>query len=140
MLALVVDVLSQVIARGFESLPAHSKSTLRLDLERSRQMTKTGVPSNSARNVHASKRITVGKDFIAPDLSPVRLVDSELDKGIPGWTDLDVKLGSNAMVDGGKDRAAAEEAARISVGTYVPRPATARREVSRKRPTKRRWS
>ncbi|QFG08672.1 hypothetical protein PBI_VANISOA_93 [Mycobacterium phage Vanisoa] len=129
-----------VIARGFESLPAHSKTSLRLDIERSRQMTKTGVPSNSARNVHASKRETVGKDFIAPDLSPVRLVDLELEKGLPGWTDLDVKLGSNAMVDGGREAFLKAEAEAINVGTYVPRPATARREVSRKRPTKRRWS
>ncbi|QGH80658.1 hypothetical protein SEA_RAHALELUJAH_98 [Mycobacterium phage Rahalelujah] len=87
----------------------------------------TGEPGNSARNVRASKRDSSGKIFIAPDLSPVRRVDLELDKGIPGWTDLDVKVPDNSMVDGGKDRAAAEEMARISVGTgYLSRPATAR--------------
>ncbi|QFG04668.1 hypothetical protein PBI_KEZIACHARLES14_94 [Mycobacterium phage Keziacharles14] len=91
----------------------------------------TGVPSNSARNVHASKRETVGKDFIAPDLSGVGTHNLEMDKGIPGWTDLDVKVPDMSMVDGGKDRAAAEEMARIAVGTYLPkaRPATTSKVV-----------
>ncbi|QGJ88852.1 hypothetical protein SEA_YECEY3_102 [Mycobacterium phage Yecey3] len=92
------------------------------------------------REVRVTARQSVGKLFIAPDLSPVKLIDRELERGIPGWTDRDVKIPSTDMVDGGKDRAAADEAERISVGTMLARPATARREVSRKRPTTRRWS
>ncbi|QBJ04899.1 hypothetical protein SEA_ELEPHANTOON_98 [Mycobacterium phage Elephantoon] len=91
------------------------------------------------REVRVTARKSIGKDFIAPDLSPVKLIDRELEKGLQGWTDLDVKvvdLRGEHLPKGHAER----ELAAMTVGTYVPRPATARREVSRKRPTKRRWS
>uniref|UniRef100_A0AAU8GRG6 Tail assembly chaperone n=1 Tax=Mycobacterium phage BabyBack TaxID=3158877 RepID=A0AAU8GRG6_9CAUD len=44
------------------------------------------------REVRVTARKSVTPGFIAPDLSPTRLVDRELEKGLKGWTDFDVKL------------------------------------------------
>ncbi|APC43238.1 hypothetical protein SEA_JAAN_91 [Mycobacterium phage Jaan] len=44
------------------------------------------------REVRVTARKSVRQDFIAPDLSPVRLIDRELEKGLKGWTDFDVKI------------------------------------------------
>lgn len=44
------------------------------------------------REVRVTRRVSIGQDFIAPELSPVRTVDSEAVKGKKGWTDLDVKV------------------------------------------------
>jgi hypothetical protein len=36
-------------------------------------------------------QVSTRSDFIAPDLSPVSVLATELDKGRPGWTDRDNK-------------------------------------------------
>ncbi|QGJ90239.1 hypothetical protein PBI_SHEAKEIRA_94 [Mycobacterium phage SheaKeira] len=93
------------------------------------------------REVRVTARQSVGKDFIAPDLSPVRLIDRELEKGLPGWTDLDVKVEDNTQVDGGRARFLKAEIEAISVGTYVPKaPVASGLKVRRPRPTTRRWT
>ncbi|AKF14261.1 hypothetical protein SEA_LUCHADOR_97 [Mycobacterium phage Luchador] len=69
------------------------------------------------REVRVTPRKSIRQDFIAPDLSPVRTVDRELDKGLKGWTDFETKVPDMGLVDGGKERAAAEEFDRMTVGT-----------------------
>ncbi|ADB93789.1 hypothetical protein REDROCK_96 [Mycobacterium phage RedRock] len=100
-----------------------------------------GEPGNAARNVKASARDTSKTPFIAPDIAPVALLDRELEKGLKGWTDFDVKIEDNAMVDGGAVRAAEAEFEAMTVGTMIARkaPATTAR-VRRPRPTTRRWA
>ena len=45
------------------------------------RLTETGLP------VQVSTR----SDFIAPDQSPVALIETEMAKGLKGWTDSDIK-------------------------------------------------
>ncbi|KRD08589.1 hypothetical protein ASE48_08475 [Mycobacterium sp. Root265] len=47
------------------------------------------VISNKMRDVRVTERVSIGRDFIAPELSPVRLVDQEMVKGLRGWTSED---------------------------------------------------
>ncbi|AHJ86454.1 hypothetical protein 40AC_91 [Mycobacterium phage 40AC] len=44
------------------------------------------------REVRVTARKSVRTPFVAPELSAPRLVDLELDKGLKGWTDRDVKI------------------------------------------------
>lgn len=44
------------------------------------------------REVRVTRRESVKAPFVAPDLSPVRTVDLELDKGQRGWTDHSIKV------------------------------------------------
>lgn len=94
---------------------------------------------HEVRDVRVTARKSIGRDFIAPELSPVHTVDLELEKGIPGWTDKDVKIADNTQVDGGKDAFLLAEHEAITVGSFIPK-VTVRREVAHKRPTTRRWS
>lgn len=93
---------------------------------------------HEVRDVRVTERKSVTMPFVAPELSPVRRVDLELERGEPGWTDLDTKvpdLTTDHLPHGLADRQLYE----ITVGTAI-RKKTVRREVARKRPTKRRWS
>ncbi|QUE25771.1 hypothetical protein SEA_SMEAGAN_97 [Mycobacterium phage Smeagan] len=96
-----------------------------------------GEPGNNARNVKASERKSIRTPFIAPDQAPVRLLDRELEKGLKGWTDFDVKIEEEG--DCRPKGMAERQLEEMTVGTVVRR-TTVRREVSRKRPTTRRWS
>ncbi|AXC33244.1 hypothetical protein SEA_CRUCIO_95 [Mycobacterium phage Crucio] len=89
------------------------------------------------REVRVTARESCKTPFVAPDQAPVRLLDRELEKGLKGWTDFDVKIEEegDAKPVGWAERQLEE----ITVGTVVRR-TTVRREVSRKRPTKRRWA
>ena len=95
---------------------------------------------------HLEVRVTAREScktpFVAPDLSPVRLIDSELDKGLKGWTDFDVQIDDNVMVDGGKVSAAEQEFEAVNVGDEIVRKAPSRNpaKVRHPRPAKRRWS
>ncbi|UQS94673.1 hypothetical protein SEA_RIFTER_104 [Mycobacterium Phage Rifter] len=44
------------------------------------------------REVRVTARKSVKAPFTAPELSAPRTVDIELDKGLKGWTDTDVKI------------------------------------------------
>ncbi|AGS82778.1 hypothetical protein ANNAL29_97 [Mycobacterium phage AnnaL29] len=99
-----------------------------------------GEPGNNARNVKASERDTTRMPFVAPELSPAPLLARELDKGLKGWTDFDVKIEDTAMIDGGAVRAAEQEFEAMTVGTYVPRVKAPTAKVRRPRPTTRRWA
>ncbi|QGZ16888.1 hypothetical protein KI248_gp11 [Mycobacterium phage Phaded] len=71
------------------------------------------------REVRVTARKSIRQDFIAPDLSPVRLIDRELEKGLKGWTDFDVKIEQegNAKPKGLAERQLEE----LSVGTRIRR-------------------
>ncbi|QFG04577.1 hypothetical protein SEA_JEEVES_102 [Mycobacterium phage Jeeves] len=84
------------------------------------------------REVRVTPRKSIRQDFIAPDLSPVRRVDLELDKGLKGWTDYETKVPDMGLVDGGKERAAAEEFDRMTVGTVVRKVSTSKARVASK--------
>lgn len=64
-------------------------------------------------------QVSTRSDFIAPEVSPVRLIDSEAEKGTRGWTDYDVKL--SLAVNGGKTNIADRQLAALSVGKTVIR-------------------
>ncbi|AEK07366.1 hypothetical protein PBI_MYXUS_100 [Mycobacterium phage Myxus] len=83
------------------------------------------------REVRVTARQSVGKLFIAPDLSPVKLVDRELEKGLQGWTDLDVKvtdLRGDHLPKGHAER----QLEAMTVGTYIPRKVSRRELPSRR--------
>ncbi|QDP44673.1 hypothetical protein SEA_NOTHINGSPECIAL_89 [Mycobacterium phage NothingSpecial] len=44
------------------------------------------------REVRVTARKSIKTPFVAPELSAVRTVDQELDKGTKGWTDFDTKV------------------------------------------------
>ncbi|QFP95574.1 hypothetical protein SEA_GAUGELDP_91 [Mycobacterium phage GaugeLDP] len=44
------------------------------------------------REVRVTARKSIRTPFTAPELSAPRTVDLELDKGLKGWTDFDVKI------------------------------------------------
>ncbi|QBJ00269.1 hypothetical protein SEA_PHARAOH_81 [Mycobacterium phage Pharaoh] len=76
--------------------------------------------SNKMRDVRVTARQSITQDFIAPDLSPVRRVDLELDKGIPGWTDHDVKIedeNTTGLPKGHAERLIEE----MTIGDYRPK-------------------
>ncbi|AMS01085.1 hypothetical protein SEA_ARCHERNM_91 [Mycobacterium phage ArcherNM] len=92
------------------------------------------------REVRVTARESCKTPFIAPDQAPVRLLDRELEKGLKGWTDFDIKIEDNAMVDGGAVRAAEQEFEAMTVGDTVVRHARqTTAKVRHPRPTKRRW-
>lgn len=73
------------------------------------------------REVRVTPRQSVRKGFVAPDLSPVRTVDAELDKGLIGWSDYDVRL-DVPKPDSHRPRGLMErELDRMSCGTNPPR-------------------
>ncbi|ASR86545.1 hypothetical protein SEA_CHANGELING_93 [Mycobacterium phage Changeling] len=92
------------------------------------------------REVRVTARESCKTPFIAPDMAPVSTLQRELQKGTKGWTDFDVKIEDNAMVDGGAVRAAEAEFEAMTVGTYVPRVKAPTAKVRRPRPTTRRWA
>ncbi|AXH46834.1 hypothetical protein SEA_ACOLYTE_91 [Mycobacterium phage Acolyte] len=70
------------------------------------------------REVRVTARQSVTMPFVAPELSPTRLVDRELEKGLKGWTDFDVKcpdLRGDHKPAGLEDRQLEE----MNVGTFV---------------------
>ncbi|AMW64171.1 hypothetical protein SEA_EVILGENIUS_94 [Mycobacterium phage EvilGenius] len=89
------------------------------------------------REVRVTARESCKTPFIAPDQAPVALLHRELDKGLKGWTDFDVKIEEegDCRPKGWAERQLEE----MTVGTFVPK-TRVRREVARKRPTTRRWS
>ncbi|AEL17773.1 hypothetical protein TURBIDO_95 [Mycobacterium phage Turbido] len=89
------------------------------------------------REVRVTARESCKTPFVAPDQAPVRLLDRELDKGLKGWTDFDVKIEEEG--DCRPKGMAERQLEELTLGTVVRR-TTVRREVSRKRPTKRRWA
>ncbi|QGJ90989.1 hypothetical protein SEA_BIANCATRI92_91 [Mycobacterium phage BiancaTri92] len=90
------------------------------------------------REVRVTARESIKTPFVAPDMAPVRLVDRELEKGLKGWTDFDVKI-EDTTGDHRPAGLAERQLEEMTVGTML-RKTTVRREVSRKRPTTRRWS
>lgn len=96
-------------------------------------------PSNSQRDVRVTARESIRMPFVAPDLSPVRVIDQELEKGLQGWTDLDVVIESsdpNYHVSVGM----ADRQIQVNYEGLRPvkAPATTAR-VRHPRPTTRRW-
>lgn len=91
------------------------------------------------REVRVTARESVKTPFVAPDMAPVAMIDLELEKGLKGWTDFDCRPEvinpTNADYVKAKSEALASD---MTVGTVI-RKVTVRREVSRKRPTTRRW-
>ena len=55
-------------------------------------MDRTGLPSDGMREVRVTARRGIPRDFIAPEVSPVSTHAVEMDKGVRGFTDMDVKL------------------------------------------------
>ena len=55
-------------------------------------MDRTGLPSNGMRDVRVTAKVSVAREFIAPEVSPVSTHNVEMDKGIRGFTDMDVKI------------------------------------------------
>jgi hypothetical protein len=51
-----------------------------------------GEPGNAMRDVRVTAKVSVGRDFIAPDLSPVSTHIVEMAKGLRGFTDMDKKV------------------------------------------------
>lgn len=97
--------------------------------------------SNSMRDVRVTERSSVRAPFVAPDMAPVRKVDLELDKGIPGWTDRDVKI-ETAPADAHKAVGHADrELDELVIRDFseMTRKAPTGNVVRRQRPTKRRW-
>ncbi|QNJ55869.1 hypothetical protein SEA_PAINTERBOY_94 [Mycobacterium phage PainterBoy] len=94
------------------------------------------------REVRVTARESVKMPFAAPDLSPVRTVDIELDKGIPGWTDTDVVVedlrGGHLSSRAIEYRVSMVED--MTVGVAIPKARVTTAAVRRKRSTKRRWS
>lgn len=83
-------------------------------------------------------QVSTRSDFIAPELSRPSTLATELDKGLRGWSDYGVKI--SAPVNGGVIVGRAErELADMTAGHPIRR-TTVRRQVSRKRPTTRRWA
>ncbi|BBC43649.1 hypothetical protein PBI_AN9_95 [Mycobacterium phage AN9] len=101
-----------------------------------------GEPGNKARNVKASERNTIRMPFVAPELSPVRTVDLELEKGTKGWTDIDVKVPADPRDELIKARnEELLEAFTISGDRVIRKaPRANAPKVRHPRPTKRRWS
>ncbi|UJD20929.1 hypothetical protein SEA_ZIMMER_91 [Mycobacterium phage Zimmer] len=81
---------------------------------------------NAPRDVRVTARKATPQDFIAAELSGVGTHNLEMDKGIPGWTDLDVKVEdlTGTHVPAGLAERQLEE---MKVGTYVPRKASDRK-------------
>ncbi|QJD50301.1 hypothetical protein SEA_IWOKEUPLIKEDIS_98 [Mycobacterium phage Iwokeuplikedis] len=82
------------------------------------------------REVRVTRRKSITMPFVPDELSPVRTVDQELDKGLKGWTDPDVKieLPGDCKPKGWAER----ELEAMNVGTVVrkARPASKARVVS----------
>ncbi|UJD21195.1 hypothetical protein SEA_SORORFAGO_98 [Mycobacterium phage SororFago] len=82
-------------------------------------MSKKAAINNTRRNVFAGPtRKSNAPDFIAPE-APISTHQREMDKGLKGWTDYEVSVPDMGLVDGGKERAAAEEFDRMTVGTMT---------------------
>ncbi|ASZ75437.1 hypothetical protein PBI_JOSHKAYV_98 [Mycobacterium phage JoshKayV] len=92
------------------------------------------------REVRVTARESCKTPFVAPDQAPVSLLNRELEKGLKGWTDFDVKIEDTGMVDGGAVRAAEAEFEAMTVGTYVRKAPQTTARVRRPRPTTRRWA
>ncbi|AZS08292.1 hypothetical protein PBI_IRONMAN_92 [Mycobacterium phage IronMan] len=71
------------------------------------------------REVRVTRRKSITMPFVAAELSPVRTVDQELDKGLKGWTDFDKKIEveGNARPKGLAER----ELEAMNVGTRIRR-------------------
>ncbi|ACE80015.1 hypothetical protein Pukovnik_89 [Mycobacterium phage Pukovnik] len=71
------------------------------------------------REVRVTARKSIRTPFAAPELSAPRTVDLELDKGLKGWTDFDVKIEQegNAKPKGLAERQLGE----LNVGTRIRR-------------------
>lgn len=86
------------------------------------------------RDVRVTARKATPKDFIAPEMSPVRTADLEAEKGTKGWTDLDVKcpdLRGTHLANGHADR----EIEALNVGVMIRKAPTPKsRVVSLDRP------
>ncbi|AOQ27930.1 hypothetical protein SEA_POMAR16_98 [Mycobacterium phage Pomar16] len=96
------------------------------------------------REVRVTARESIKTPFVAPELSPVRTVDAELEKGTKGWTDFSNKP---EVVNVPTSEIAAErEAALVEditiTGDTVIRKAPRKNapKVRHPRPTKRRWA
>lgn len=80
------------------------------------------VTQRGVRLTDGGKRVQVStkSDFIAPDISPVRVIDLESEKGRRGWTDTEVKL--SLAVNGGQIAGRAErDLAELQAGRSVIR-------------------
>ncbi|AEK08543.1 hypothetical protein FGG36_gp10 [Mycobacterium phage Jeffabunny] len=82
------------------------------------------------REVRVTARKSVKAPFTAPELSAPRTVDIELDKGLKGWTDTDVKIEEPG--DGNPVGLAARRLEEITAGKVASkaRPARQGRVVS----------
>ncbi|QLF84664.1 hypothetical protein SEA_GAIL_102 [Mycobacterium phage Gail] len=90
-------------------------------------MSKKAAISNNRRNVFAGPtRKSNASDFIAPE-APISTHQREMDKGLKGWTDFETKVPDMGLVDGGKERAAAEEFDAMTVGTVARKVPAARK-------------
>ncbi|BBX09481.1 hypothetical protein [Mycolicibacterium aichiense] len=80
------------------------------------------------REVRVTRRKSIVTPFAAPELSPVRTVDIELDKGIPGWTDKDVLVEEINRPGNHKPvKLAKQQLEEMTMGTVLRKPRVKRR-------------
>lgn len=89
--------------------------------------------------VRVTERKSVTMPFVAPDLSPATLLSRELDKGLKGWTDFDVKV-TDVRGDHLPKGLAERELEEISAGTPLRKTLATGPKVSRPHSSNRRWS
>lgn len=75
----------------------------------------TAAPQH--RETRVTARQSIRTPFVPQDMAPVSTLARELDKGLPGWTDMDVKLPST--VSSRDKKLAAQRLAEYNVGTPV---------------------
>ena len=74
------------------------------------------------RDVRVTRRVSIAKDFVAPDMAPVSTHALEMEKGAVGWTDFDVHVES-VTSDRQERRLASQRLAQAMVGDQVIRKA-----------------
>ena len=91
---------------------------------------------------HREMRVTARKSviapFVAPELSPVSVLERELEKGTKGWTDYDVKVPDLS----GYHLARGHEASlalQMKVGTVIRKAPDNKAVVRRPKAAKSRW-
>lgn len=79
------------------------------------------VSAPTVRETRVTARQSIRTPFVPQDMSPVSTLAIEQDKGIPGWTDRDVKLPSTVSAQ--DKRLAAQRLVEARVGSSVIRKA-----------------
>lgn len=82
------------------------------------------------REVRVTARESVRTPFVAPELSSPRVIDLELEKGLQGWTDFDVKVEDVTTMEHKPSGLAAKQLEEIAWGRAIRKASTPKRVVS----------